>query len=116
VTAKIARKLATIALELIKDFEPSIQHVILEKCLGHSVLQNVIPTYRTNVQSIKQNQKILSNMKYGITNHLVGPNHTQLVVAKSIICMIASSSSIGSSKGVAKVLGVDKRNIRKALE
>jgi hypothetical protein len=30
--------------------------------------------------------------------------------------MLASSSSIGSSKGVVKVLGVDKRNIRKGLE
>jgi len=30
--------------------------------------------------------------------------------------MFASSSSIGSSKNVVKVLGVDKRNIRKRLE
>jgi hypothetical protein len=74
VTAKIVTKLATIALELIKDFEPSIQHVILEKCLSHTILQNLVPTYLTNVQSIKQNQEILSNMKFGTTNHLVGPN------------------------------------------
>jgi hypothetical protein len=30
--------------------------------------------------------------------------------------MLTSSSSISSNKGVVKVLGVDKRNIRKALE
>jgi hypothetical protein len=30
--------------------------------------------------------------------------------------MLASGSSIGSSRNVAKVLGVDKRNIKKALE
>jgi hypothetical protein len=116
VTAKIARKLATIALESIKDFEPSIQHDILEKFSNHSILQNVVPTYLTNVQSIKRNQEILNNMKYGITNHLVGPKHIQLVVAKDIICMFAFDSSIGSSRNVAKVLGVDKRNIIKTLE
>jgi hypothetical protein len=33
-----------------------------------------------------------------------------------MICMLASSASIGSSKGVANVLGVDKWNIIKALE
>jgi hypothetical protein len=30
--------------------------------------------------------------------------------------MLASTSSIASSRGVVKMLGVDKRNIRKALE
>jgi hypothetical protein len=30
--------------------------------------------------------------------------------------MLTSSSSPSSSKGVAKLLGVDKRNIRKTLE
>lgn len=38
------------------------------------------------------------------------------MVAKDIVCMFASNSSIGSNRGVTKVLGVDKRNIRKALE
>ncbi len=90
--------------------------LILEKFLGHFILQNVVIAYLTNVQSIKRNQEILNNMKYGITNHLVGPKHIQHVVAKDIVCMFASGSLIGSSKGVAKVLGVDKINIRNALE
>jgi hypothetical protein len=55
-------------------------------------------------------------MKYGITSHLVNPKQTQLVVAKDTICMLASGSLIANSRGVVKVLGVDKKNIRKALE
>jgi hypothetical protein len=55
-------------------------------------------------------------MKFGITSHLVGPKYIQLVATRDIVCMFASSSSIGSSRGVDKVLGVDKRNIRKVLE
>jgi hypothetical protein len=55
-------------------------------------------------------------MKFGITSHLVGPKKTQLVVAKNIVCMLAFGSSIDNYRNVIKVLGVDKRNIRKALE
>jgi hypothetical protein len=33
-----------------------------------------------------------------------------------MVCMLASNASIGSSRGVANVLGVDKLNITKALE
>jgi len=73
VTTNIAKNLATIALKLIKDFEPSIQHSVLEKFLNHYILQNVIHEYLTDVQSIKQNQEISNNMKFGITSHLVGP-------------------------------------------
>ncbi len=96
-TTEIVKMLATIALELIKDFEPSIQHSILEKFLSHFMLQNVVLEYFIDVQSIKQNQEILNNMTSRITSHLVGPKQTQLVVARGIICIFASNSSIGSS-------------------
>jgi hypothetical protein len=105
VTAEILKKLATIALEFIKDFEPSIQHSILKKFLNHFMLQNEVFEYLIDVQSIKQNQEILNNMKSRFTSHLVGPKQTQVVVARDIVCIFASSSSIGSSRGVAKVLG-----------
>jgi hypothetical protein len=37
VSVEIAKKLATIALKFMKDFEPSIQHSILEKFFNHSM-------------------------------------------------------------------------------
>jgi predicted metallopeptidase len=54
-------------------------------------------------------------MKARIIKHLVSQKKFDLVVVKDIVCMLASRSSNGSSKGVAKVLGVDKRNIQKAM-
>jgi len=47
---------------------------------------------------------------------LVGLKKTQLVIAKNIVCMVASHSSNGSGRNVFKVLGVGRRNIRKVLE
>jgi hypothetical protein len=54
-------------------------------------------------------------MKARITKHSIGQKKFDLVVVKDIVCMLAFRSSNGSSKGVAKVLGVDKRNIQKGM-
>jgi hypothetical protein len=45
VIVEIAKKLTTIAQKFTKDFEPSIQHFILEKFLNHYILQNVVLEY-----------------------------------------------------------------------
>jgi hypothetical protein len=37
-------------------------------------------------------------------------------MAKNIVCTFAFNQSLGSNKEVAKVLGVDRRNIKKGLE
>ncbi len=87
-TTEIVKKLATIVVEFIKDFEPSIQHSILEKFLNHSMLQNEVLEYLIDVQSITRNQEILNNMKSRFTSHLVGPKQTQLVVARDIVCIL----------------------------
>ncbi len=64
---------------------------------------------------MKQNHEVLSSMKVGITKHLTRQQKSQIVVVKVIVCMLASSSIVSNKKGIAKILGVDKRNIRKAL-
>jgi hypothetical protein len=53
-------------------------------------------------------------MKVRITKHLTSVRKFDLVV-KEIVCMLASGSSNRSSRGVARILGVDKCNIWKAL-
>jgi hypothetical protein len=75
----------------------------------------MLPNYLVDLKHVKQNHDILSNMKAGITKHLKGQRKFNLVVAREIVCMLASSSSNGSNKDVVRVLGVDKCNIRKAL-
>lgn len=46
---------------------------------------------------------------------MVGLWYNTLAMAKDIICTFASSH-VGSNRGVARVLGVDKRNIKKGFE
>ncbi len=44
-------------------------------------------------------------------NNYTKLNKFDLVVVKKIVCMLASGSSNGSSRGVARILGVDKCKI-----
>jgi hypothetical protein len=50
-------------------------------------------------------------MKARITKHLTSPRKFNLIIAKKNVCMLAFGLSNGSSRGVARILGVDKPNI-----
>jgi phage regulator Rha-like protein len=54
-------------------------------------------------------------MKAGISMHLVGSKKSHLVMAKDIICTLASFENMTSSRFVAEVLGMDRRNIKKGI-
>jgi hypothetical protein len=54
-------------------------------------------------------------MKARITKHLVGQKKFDLVVVKDIVYMLTFGSSNGSNRGAAKVLGVNKCNIRRGM-
>jgi hypothetical protein len=54
-------------------------------------------------------------MKARITKKLVSQKKFDLVVVKVIVCMLTCGSTNSSNKGVAKVLGVNKRNIQKGM-
>jgi transcription initiation factor TFIIIB Brf1 subunit/transcription initiation factor TFIIB len=61
------------------------------------------------------NQKLVDNLRSSLSPHLVGQKSSKTTLAKDIICILAISQSIRSSKEVAKVLRVDKRNIKRAI-
>jgi len=47
---------------------------------------------------------------------LVGQKTSKIIMAKDILCTFAFKGNIGSGRGVAGLLGVDKRNISKVRE
>jgi hypothetical protein len=58
---------------------------------------------------------LIENFKFGLSSHVISPWSNTLAMAKDIVCTFASSL-VGSNKGVARVLGVDTRNILKGFE
>jgi hypothetical protein len=54
---------------------------------------------------VKTNQNLVNNLKQSsFTSHLIGAKSSKIIVAKDIVCISATSQSIGSSKEVVKVL------------
>lgn len=99
----------------MKDLDFTTQHDVLEKFISHPLLNNMFFYHLVDLQCVKGNHEVLSNMKARIIEHLMGQKKSDLVVVKDIMCMLASRSSNGSNKGVAKVLDVDKSNIQKGM-
>lgn len=60
---------------------------------------------------------MIPSLKTSITYHLVGQKPFQIVVVKDIVYMLTSSQSRACKiQGVAKALGVNRHNIKKAME
>jgi hypothetical protein len=111
----VSKEIALFVVEQMKDFDSNVQHIMFEFFFLHPLFNGVLPNYLGDLKCVKQNHEILSNMKVEITTHLTSPRKSDLVVAKKIMCMLTFGSSNGSSRGVARILDVDKCNIRKAL-
>lgn len=68
--------------------------------------------YLQDLQKMNMNQKLVDNLRSSLSSHLIGQKSSKTILAKDIICTLATSQSIGSSKEVVKILGVDKKNIK----
>jgi uncharacterized protein YaaW (UPF0174 family) len=87
--SKVSRKIAMFAFDKMKQLDLNVQQVIIEKFLTHPLMQSILPNYLTNLQCLKAHEEVMSNLKFGITNHLIGQQKAQVVVAKDIVCMLA---------------------------
>lgn len=114
-SASLSRKIALFCAEELKGVDVVIQQDVVVKFLSHPIMQDVIPPFLKNLEAVKHNHAIISNMKMGISAHLSGVRETHLVMAKDILCTLAASDSIQSTRAVAEVLGVDRRNIKRGL-
>jgi hypothetical protein len=94
-----------------------LENIVLEKLFSHLLLKNVLPPYLQDLQKMKTNQNLVNNLKQSsFTSHLIGAKSSKITMAKDIVCILATSQYVGTSKEVVKVLEVDKKNIRKVVE
>jgi hypothetical protein len=115
-SAKVALKIAAFTAEHLEGVHPLVQNEVVCKFLGHPVVRDIVPTFLQDVSVVHQNHEVIRNMKTGILMHLAGSRKSHLVMAKDIICTLASSENITSSRSVADLLGVDRMNIKKGLD
>jgi hypothetical protein len=79
-------------------------------------LQNCVLEYLWNPRRIKENHVIVENLKFGLSNHFTCQNFGPFIMAKNIVCSFATYDNSNSSKQVVRVLGVNRRNIKKTAK
>jgi hypothetical protein len=113
ISADIGREIAEFAASRLIHHDVNIQHLTVQKFLGNSCMKGMIPPWISNLNTIKLQHYVLSSVREGVRDHLVGVRQSKFIMAKDILCTLASSSQVGNRRGVAGLLGVDKRNITK---
>ena len=76
----------------------------------------MVPDFLVDPSKVKLRHSVLSNLKEGMADHLLGVRQSKIVMAKDIVCTLASSSNMGSRRSVADVLGVDRRNLKRGMQ
>lgn len=116
VSAGLASELAMIVASRLKSYDPIVQHLTIEKLLGQQLLHGMVPDFLVDPSKVKLRHSVLNNLKEGMVDHLIGVRQSKIVMAKDIVCTLASSSNMGSRRSVADVLGVDRRNLKRGMD
>lgn len=122
-TKKIARTSATLAREIgvyaakkLKNHDIDVQHLTIMKFLGQPVLKHIVPPFLSDPDAVKLRHEVIGSFQDGLQTHLVGLRKAKSLLAKNIVTTLAvAPGGLGSERGVASLLGVDRRNIKKAL-
>ncbi len=88
----------------------------MHKVVSHKFIVDVLPPYLQDAKRLKQIQQLLDNFKHGLTSHGFNQWSFKLIMTKDIVYTFASFQSFVKSREVAKLLGVNKRNIKKSSE
>jgi hypothetical protein len=88
----------------------------MEKVMGLDLMGVIMPLYLCDTKRIKHNQLLINNLKFGLSSRVIRQQSSKLVMVKDIVCTFAFNQSLGNNREVAKVLEIDKRNIKKGVE
>jgi hypothetical protein len=59
-------------VEQLRDLDCKIQKIIIENFLTHLLVKNLLSNYLANIHYVKANERVISNLKIGMIDHLVG--------------------------------------------
>jgi hypothetical protein len=77
-------------------------------------MKDIVPPFLSDLGTLKVQNSVISSVREGMRDHLVGSKPSKIVMAKDILYTFTSGSQCGSGRGLAGLLGVDRRNIYQA--
>ena len=99
ISGDIAREIADFAYSRLEHFDSNIRQLTFQKFLGNSNVKRLIPASLSNLEIFMLQDSVLSSVREGLKDHLVGVKASKIVMAKDILCTFASSSQVGSGRG-----------------
>ena len=114
ISANIAKEIADFAYSCLEHFDSNIRQLTFQKFLGNSNIKRLIPASLSNLETFMLQDSVLSSVREGLKDHIVGVKASKIVMAKDILCTFASSSQVGSGRKLVGLLGLVRRNISKA--
>ena len=85
ISQDLTKEIAKFASSHLEQYNSNIQHLIVQRFLGHSSMKEMIPLYLKDLQTIKLQQSIFSSDREGIKDQLVVVRKSKLVMAKDIL-------------------------------
>jgi hypothetical protein len=107
--------MALFSIEQMKGLDFALQEETFEKFITHPLVRNMIPYYLKDLDSVKHSLEIVNNFKSSVTTHLLGFRKIEFMVTEDKVCTLAFNQYVNNSRGVAKMLGLDKQNIKKTM-
>jgi hypothetical protein len=62
ISAHVAKEIAAFIVQRLEQYDRSIRNLTVEKLLGHTCMVDIIPTYLTNLESVKLGNSVLANV------------------------------------------------------
>jgi hypothetical protein len=112
VTTKLSKDLALHVVSELQPHNKEIQIMYIEKFLAQPLLKGILPSY---LCTAKMKDQVVGNLREGIHSHLSGVQKTVVVMGKDIVCALSVGADASSKRGLASVLGVDRRSVRKGI-
>jgi hypothetical protein len=56
-----------------------------------------MPNYIQDLQKERMNQKLVDNLRFNLSSHLVGQKSSKIILAKNIVYTLVTFQSIGST-------------------
>jgi lipid A disaccharide synthetase len=94
-------KIAIYTAEQLEGVDNLVQNEVICKFLGHPIVREIVLAFLQDLGVVQRKHEMIRNMKTGISMHLAGSRKSHLVMAKDIICTLASSENITSSRSIA---------------
>jgi hypothetical protein len=79
---KLARSIIIYVVDRLSGYSKEFQQIVFEKLLGHSLVKGMLPSYCSDISTMKHNQEVVENLKNGLSTILLANTTPNLLLQK----------------------------------